>query len=59
MRQFDDEPVSAASISQVHYAVTLPDEEWPEGRQVAVKVLRPGIEEAFAADIELLLWMAY
>jgi ubiquinone biosynthesis protein len=57
--QFDDEPVSAASISQVHYATTLPDEEWPEGRQVAVKVLRPGIEEAFAADIELLLWMAY
>jgi ubiquinone biosynthesis protein len=57
--QFDDEPVSAASISQVHYAVTLPDEEWPEGRQVAVKVLRPGIEEAFQADIELLLWMAY
>ncbi len=25
----------------------VPDEEWPEGRQVAVKVLRPGIEEAF------------
>jgi len=24
-----------------------------------VKVLRPGIEEAFGADIELLLWMAY
>ena len=57
--QFDDEPVSAASISQVHYATTIPDDEWPEGRQVAVKVLRPGIEEAFQADIELLLWMAY
>ena len=57
--QFDDEPVSAASISQVHYAVTVPDEEYPEGRQVAVKVLRPGIEEAFRADIELLLWLAY
>jgi ubiquinone biosynthesis protein len=56
--QFDDEPISAASISQVHYATTLPDEEWPEGRQVAVKVLRPGIEEAFRADIELLLWLA-
>ena len=57
--QFDDEPVSAASISQVHYAITVPDEEYPEGRQVAVKVLRPGIEEAFRADIELLLWLAY
>jgi ubiquinone biosynthesis protein len=57
--QFDDEPVSAASISQVHYAITAPDDEYPEGRQVAVKVLRPGIEEAFSADIELLLWLAY
>src|SRR4029453_15338273 len=57
--QFDDEPVSAASISQVHYAVTVPDDEYPEGRQVAVKVLRPGIEEAFKAELELLLWMAY
>lgn len=57
--QFDDEPVSAASISQVHYAIALPDEHWPEGRPVAVKVLRPGIEEAFNADIELLLWIAH
>ena len=56
--QFDDEPISAASISQVHYAVTPPDDDWPEGRQVAVKVLRPGIEEAFRSDIELLLWIA-
>ena len=57
-QHFDDEPVSAASISQVHFAVTTPDETWPEGRPVAVKVLRPGIEQAFAADIELLLWLA-
>jgi ubiquinone biosynthesis protein len=56
--QFDDEPVSAASISQVHFAVTTPDAAWPDGRPVAVKVLRPGIELAFQADIELLLWVA-
>jgi ubiquinone biosynthesis protein len=56
--QFDDEPVSAASISQVHFAVTTPDEAWPEGRPVAVKVLRPGIEAAFQSDIDLLLWVA-
>ena len=55
---FDDEPVSAASISQVHFAVTVPDAHFPEGRQVAVKVLRPGIEQAFAEDIDLLLWIA-
>jgi len=56
--QFDDTPVSAASISQVHFAVTTPDAEHAEGRMVAVKVLRPGIELAFARDIDLLLWIA-
>ncbi|MBL8710929.1 MAG: 2-polyprenylphenol 6-hydroxylase [Rhodospirillaceae bacterium] len=55
---FDDEPVSAASISQVHFAVTFPSLDFPDGRPVAVKVLRPGIEAAFQADIDLLLWIA-
>jgi ubiquinone biosynthesis protein len=49
---FDDEPVAAASIAQVHFAVTS------DGREVAVKVLRPGIEEAFARDIDMLRWLA-
>jgi ubiquinone biosynthesis protein len=56
--QFDDEPVSAASISQVHFAITMPELDHPDGRPVAVKVLRPGIEERFQADIDLLLWIA-
>ncbi|MFQ5764888.1 MAG: AarF/UbiB family protein, partial [Rhodospirillales bacterium] len=43
--RFDDEAVAAASIAQVHFAVTV------EGDEVAVKVLRPGIEEAFALDL--------
>ena len=30
----------------------------PEGEPVAVKVLRPGIEEAFARDIDLMFWIA-
>lgn len=48
----DPEPVGAASIAQVHRAVTL------EGRDVAVKVLRPGIEEEFARAIETYEWAA-
>ena len=40
-QEFDDEAVAAASIAQVHFAVTT------DGEPVAVKVLRPGIEEAF------------
>lgn len=49
---FDPEPVAAASIAQVHRAVT------PDGEDVAVKVLRPGIEAAFGRDLDLLLWLA-
>ena len=49
---FDHEPVAAASIAQVHFATTQ------DGRRVAVKVLRPGIEKAFARDLESFLWLA-
>lgn len=49
---FEDRPVAAASIAQVHFATTT------EGEPVAVKVLRPGIEEAIARDLDLFLWAA-
>jgi ubiquinone biosynthesis protein len=49
---FDEIPVAAASIAQVHFARTL------DGRDVAVKILRPGIERAFAEDVALLDWLA-
>jgi ubiquinone biosynthesis protein len=45
---FDQTPVASASIAQVHLA-TLKD-----GREVAVKVLRPRVEEAIAEDLALL-----
>ncbi len=45
-------PVGAASVAQVHRAITL------EGRDVAIKVLRPGIREKFARDIETYEWAA-
>ncbi len=47
-RDFDVNPLAAASIAQVH-AATLPD-----GREVVVKVLRPGMREAIARDLEVL-----
>ncbi len=50
--RFDDQPVAAASIAQVHFARTS------DGRDVAVKVLRPGIEARFARDVDLLDWLA-
>jgi ubiquinone biosynthesis protein len=45
-------PVAAASIAQVHRAVTR------EGREVAVKILRPGIEKRFAQDVQSFLFAA-
>jgi ubiquinone biosynthesis protein len=51
-QSFDETAVAAASIAQVHFALTT------EGGEVAVKVLRPGIARAFARDLELFLWLA-
>jgi len=49
---FDETPVGAASIAQVHKAVTT------DGRTVAVKVQRPGIRDKLARDIETYEWAA-
>jgi predicted unusual protein kinase regulating ubiquinone biosynthesis (AarF/ABC1/UbiB family) len=43
--RWDPRPIAAASIGQVHRAVTL------DGRAVAVKVQYPGIAETMAADL--------
>ena len=43
-------PIAAASIAQVHRAKLMPADGLP--RTVAVKVLRPGVETRFMADIE-------
>ncbi|NRB20631.1 MAG: 2-polyprenylphenol 6-hydroxylase [Rhodobacteraceae bacterium] len=47
------EPIAAASIAQVHRA-RLAD----SGKEVAVKVLRPGIERAFNKDVDAFYFAA-
>lgn len=49
---FDLEPLASASIAQVHKA-TLPD-----GREMVVKVVRPGIRRLIRRDIDLLMAIA-
>jgi len=49
---FDDAPVAAASIAQVHRATLL------NGDEVMVKVQRPNIERMIDRDISIMRWLA-
>jgi len=51
-RHFQTEPVASASIAQVHYAVLH------DGREVAVKVLRPGMRDVLEKDLALMRILA-
>ncbi|MDZ4202885.1 MAG: ubiquinone biosynthesis regulatory protein kinase UbiB [Gallionella sp.] len=47
-KSFEETPVASASVAQVHFAVL------PDGRDAAVKILRPGIARVIEHDIALL-----
>ena len=51
-REFDRTPAASASVAQVHFA------RLPDGTEVAVKVLRPGIEKAIERDVAVLYTVA-
>src|SRR5215469_5528848 len=51
--EFDEEPLAAASIAQVHVARLL------DGKEVVVKVLRPGMRERIERDLEVLYALAH
>ena len=51
-RQFRTEPVASASVAQVHLA------RLHDGSEVAVKVLRPGIELVIERDLDLMYLLA-
>lgn len=50
--RFDEMPLAAASVAQVHTAALH------DGREVVVKVVRPNIKQGIIADFELLRQMA-
>ena len=53
--RFDEQPLAAASIAQVHTAAL------PDGREVVVKILRPGVDADIRRDMALVrdftLWL--
>lgn len=51
--EFDRHPIGSASIAQVHKAKTK------SGKHVVVKVRRESVKESFAADIEIMYWLAH
>ncbi|NDU90410.1 MAG: ubiquinone biosynthesis regulatory protein kinase UbiB [Ferrovum sp.] len=50
--EFDIEPIASASVAQVHFAVLK------DGKQAAVKILRPEVDRVIRRDVALMLTLA-
>ena len=50
--EFNKQPEASASVAQVHFAKLL------TGQEIAVKILRPNIQNQVKKDIKLLTWVA-
>lgn len=51
--RFDEKPLAAASIAQVHTAALY------DGREVVIKVTRPDIRQQIMKDFEILQWLGH
>ena len=56
--EFDEVPLAAASVAQVHTARLKPQDEGDPGFEVVIKVLRPGVMERVEKDVALLRALA-
>ncbi len=50
--EFDDQPLGSASIAQAHLA------RLHDGRDVVIKVRRPGLEDLVERDLAIMQWLA-
>jgi ubiquinone biosynthesis protein len=55
IKNFSD-PIAAASIAQVHFAIIKDNEE---NKEVAIKILRPDIKKTFNEELDALMLLAY
>jgi len=55
---FDETPLAAASVAQVHTARLKPSDEGDPGFEVVIKVLRPGVHARVEKDVDLLRALA-
>ncbi len=57
-KEFDETPLAAASIAQVHRAVLADHISPGGGEEIVVKVQRPSVSELVHQDLKVMAWLA-